>query len=145
MATKPVRNSRAVITSPYGYRSNPFDGSKQFHGGIDISLVNGAPNCVPIYATKSGKVAVVNYNPGHPGGFGKCVYIQLPDGWYCCYFHLDFVCDDFKVGDIIQEGAFIGIMGNTGNSLGRHLHYEERPGFNSGGSRNPEDISALYK
>jgi len=144
MATKPVKNSKTVITSGYGQRQNPFTRQLEFHPGIDIAVI-GNPNCIPIYCTKKGKIAHINYNPLTGGGFGKVVYVKMEDNWYAIYPHLAFVCDDFKLGDLIDEGSFIGIMGSTGKSTGQHLHNEERKGLTAGNSRIPQDIIYLYK
>jgi len=39
------------------------------------------------------------------------------------YAHLEYL-PEFRVGDIIREGTFIGRMGNTGKSDGAHLHID---------------------
>jgi len=143
MATKPIR--RGVITSGFGERI--LQGNREFHPGIDISVV-GVPDNIPVYAAKNGKVKYFNndisagVNAG--GGFGRVVYLRLADGWFAIYPHLSLINGDLHINDQVKEGDFIGIMGNTGHSLGRHLHYEERPQLSPGGARMPQDIYDLY-
>ena len=62
-------------------------------------------------------------------GFGNYVIVQH-DGqrfsWYC---HL--TKRSVSVGDRVQRGDQIGVMGSTGNSFGKHLHYQETQGGTS--------------
>lgn len=53
---------------------------------------------------------------------GHYVIVQHEDGIYTTYSHLASI--DVKVGDIVEVGQRLGLMGNTGNSLGPHLHFE---------------------
>jgi murein DD-endopeptidase MepM/ murein hydrolase activator NlpD len=136
MISKPVKNKNAVITCGY---------TQGVHEAVDFA-VNRNPNCVPIYCTKRGQVTVANYNPNSSGGFGKVLYIRLEDGWYSVYAHFAFICDDFRVGDWVEAGDFLGIMGKTGLGTGQHLHYQEKTKLTKGGeSRYPSDVMELFK
>ena len=145
MATQPIKNG--VITSPYGYRQNPFNKStKEFHPGVDIAPTTDGN----VYVTKAGKISWVDktpvYNPKNgKGSFGNVVYVQLPDGYYCIYPHMAHINDDILIGGFVKEGQILGVAGNTGLSKGIHLHYEERPSLTPGNSREPKDIIELYK
>lgn len=145
MAVKPIK--RGVITSDFGERI--LNGKREFHTGVDIGVV-GSPDNIPVYCAKPGKIAYINNDLSKGkqsgGGFGRVVYIQLYDGWYAIYPHLSLINGDLRVGDQILEGAFVGIMGDTGYSFGRHIHYQERKTLGVGGeSRCPDDIIALYE
>ena len=147
MVKKPIK--KGIITSGYGDRINPFPPyATSFHGGIDIA-VKGNPDNVPVYCTHAGQVAYINHdisqgkNAG--GGFGRVVYLKMPDGYYTIYAHLSLVSYDLKNGDDLKAGDFIGIMGSTGHSTGKHLHYQIRSTMGSGGeSRCPQDVIDLY-
>ena len=146
MATKPVE--KGVITSGYGNRV--LNGNKEFHPGIDIGVV-GNPLDTPVVFAKDGKIAWMDTT--HPvydkktgrGSFGNVVYVRMADDYVSIYPHLKSVDASLFVGKEVKEGEIVGIMGNTGISIGVHLHYEERVGLSPGGSREPKDIIALYE
>lgn len=104
------------ISSGYGTRTDPFNGRRAFHYGIDISNMIGTP----IRATAAGKVVFAGVN----GGYGKMVKIQHGNSYLSVYGHLHRI--NVKPGDTVARGNSIGAMGNSGRSSGSHLHYEVR-------------------
>ncbi|MGM0366408.1 MAG: peptidoglycan DD-metalloendopeptidase family protein [Actinomycetota bacterium] len=84
------------------------------HKGLDIANKTGTP----IDATASG---VVIYS-GYHGGYGNKLMVHHGFGYTTVYAHLSRMMVD--VGDEVKQGDTIGLMGNTGNSTGSHLHYE---------------------
>src|SRR5690606_33889179 len=58
--------------------------------------------------------------------YGKVVFLEHADGWFSTYAHLS--SWTVKVGDAVDDGTKIGVVGTTGNSSGPHLHYEQRTG-----------------
>jgi len=84
------------------------------HKGLDIANSRGTP----INTTASGVVIFSGYH----GGYGKKVMVYHGFGYTTVYAHLDKIMVD--VGDEVKQGDTIGLMGNTGNSTGTHLHYE---------------------
>ena len=58
--------------------------------------------------------------------YGQYVVIDHGNGESSLYAHLDSVL--VTVGQVVATGAVIGTVGNTGNSSGSHLHFEERVG-----------------
>jgi len=60
------------------------------------------------------------------GGYGNQIMIEHSNGFKTLYAHLSKFENDYKIGDEIKRGDRIGIMGSTGNSNGRHLHFEIR-------------------
>jgi murein DD-endopeptidase MepM/ murein hydrolase activator NlpD len=104
---------RGPITSPYGYRMDPFGGGRSFHTGIDIS---GAYGTV-IRAAMSGRVITASYNDT----FGNYVVISHHSGYSTLYGHLSSI--SVRSGSYVVTGERIGLMGSTGRSTGNHLHF----------------------
>lgn len=135
MATFPVFNGR--ITSGYGNRI--LDGKKQFHGGIDIVQDSSKPIVIAAYP---GTVIACGWSDT----FGNRVWVEYNKNIFVVYAHLDSINPELKIGTKVFEKDFIGIMGNTGLSQGKHLHFELRtqPDM-TGKSINPIEITNLIK
>ena len=101
------------ITSNYGWRKDPFNGSNQFHDGIDFRASIGTT----VMASLDGVVSVV----GESRLYGKFIIISHSNGYKTLYGHLrDY---SVKEGDRVARGRKIGETGNTGYSTGPHLHF----------------------
>ncbi|MFC7062603.1 M23 family metallopeptidase [Halobacillus seohaensis] len=103
-------------TSDYGMRSDPFDGTKTMHRGIDFACTNAV---TPIRSVDNGQVVSVQRGSS---GYGNSVIIKHEDGLYSHYAHLFTI--RVQNGDSIQKNEEIGKCGSTGNSTGPHLHFE---------------------
>ena len=101
------------VTSPYGYRQDPFTKCRTFHDGIDLRFGNGV-----VYSMLPGKVAAV-----HHGNTGYGNYVILDHGTMrCLYGHL---CEIYaKEGTMVQAGTVVGFVGSSGRSTGLHLHIQ---------------------
>lgn len=120
--TRHVLQSKAEqLTADYKTR-NP---SYSTHKGMDS--VDGAGKCV-IVAVADGVVDSYrsdvigedhNYNTA-----GNYVRICHPDGTYTRYLHLATGSVCVSVGTSVRAGDKIGIMGDTGDSYGMHLHFD---------------------
>lgn len=108
--------SLKFISSGFGYRSDPFNGSGAFHAGLDFRGPVGAP----IYAAAKGKVSFA----GVRSGYGNCVEIDHGNGLMTRYAHMS--AFRTRVGQPVNAGDVIGAIGNTGRSTGPHLHFEVR-------------------
>ncbi|HFX3886296.1 phage tail spike protein [Enterococcus faecium] len=106
-----------TVTSECGWRTSPINGGQEFHNGID--LVNGNPN-TPIFAALDGEVVQAGAN--YYDWYGNYVVIKHSNGKWTGYAHLSRV--DVSVGQKVQKGAQIGLMGTTGPSTGEHLHFQ---------------------
>lgn len=104
------------VTSEFGYRSS--DSTKGVgstnHKGIDIVLKNDN-----IPAVTGGTVSA----SGWSDSMGYYVFINQSDGTTAKYMHMANP-PKVGVGQSISEGQIIGIQGSTGNSTGKHLHYQ---------------------
>ena len=112
---EPVDN--ISLSSNFGTRSDPFNGHKRLHQGVDIR----GPVGTPIYATADGVVEVAEYNNG---GYGNLVEINHGNGLQTRYGHLSRLIA--QPNEFVRRGQLIGLMGSTGRSTGSHLHYEVR-------------------
>jgi murein DD-endopeptidase MepM/ murein hydrolase activator NlpD len=101
------------LSSPFGYRPDPFTGVRRFHAGIDIAVDAGTT----VRAAMDGKVADVGYN----GNFGNYVILSHADGYQTLYGHLTKAT--VTVGTMLSQGSALGFSGNTGYSTGPHLHF----------------------
>lgn len=100
------------ITSPFGYRVNPIGGYTELHNGVDI----GAPCGAPVRAAWTGVVE----KAGAESGWGNRI-VLAGAGNASLYAHLQSI--GVSVGDVVQAGQIIGLVGSTGWSTGCHLHF----------------------
>lgn len=114
-AIPPVALENVRLSSFFGYRSDPFYGTKRMHQGIDLSGNKGEP----IYSSGNGTVVEVRRNFF---GYGREIVVDHGFGYKTRYAHLQEML--VKVGDVVKRGEQIATMGNTGKSKGVHLHYE---------------------
>ena len=103
------------ISSSFGYRSDPFTGTKKRHTGMDFACDVGNK----VYSTADGVVESVR-NGSY--GYGKFVIIDHGFGYKTRYAHLSRI--DVKEGMTVTRGTQVGLSGNSGRSSGPHLHYE---------------------
>jgi len=113
-----------------------------FHAGIDIKT-DGAEG-KPLVAVADGYVSRVSLAAG---GYGRAVYITLRNGTMAVYGHLQRFRDDIeehvrqertarRANSVnlwfgpeawpVKQGDVIGFSGNSGSSMGPHLHFEIR-------------------
>jgi murein DD-endopeptidase MepM/ murein hydrolase activator NlpD len=117
------------ITSPFGWRIHPIEKIKKHHNGDDIWGPNPKLYCE---AWHDGTVVYAGTsklkNPdGSLGGVGYYVDLRCKiDGkWYTTrYGHMEKGSLKVKTGQKVEAGTILGVMGNTGASAGRHLHFE---------------------
>lgn len=63
----------------------------------------------------------------HAGG--NQVVLDLGDGRYAFYAHLKSGSVRVKKGDRVKRGQVVGLVGNSGNSMGPHLHFHVSNGI----------------
>mgnify|MGYP000568078189 CR=1 FL=1 len=106
----------SVVTSEFGYRSDPFTGETRGHTGIDLAVPTGTP----IRAALPGTVTVSQYN----SSYGYYVIIDHGNGLSTLYGHNSRLLA--QVGQTVEAGDIISLSGSTGRSTGPHLHFEVR-------------------
>ena len=106
--TYPLKSIK--VTSPYGYRRDPFTGKLSWHNGLDLHAKNE-----PAYAMMDGIVEKVGYD-NRSGN-----YVTLRHGnYHVSYCHLSSIM--VRKGEYVYPGIIVGVTGNTGRSTGSHLH-----------------------
>lgn len=103
--------AKGVVTSGFGKRWG------RLHAGIDLAGAIGTP----IQAAAPGIVI----RSGWVGGYGNLVEIRHPNGSVTRYAHNSRLM--VQVGQEVQQGDVVSLLGNTGRSTGPHLHFEIRP------------------
>ena len=100
-----------VITSPFGYRTDPFTRKRAFHSGIDLRA-----NYEPAYAITYGEVIHVGYD-NRSGLFVTIRHGSITLSY--CHLSQSLVTK----GTPVRPGTPIAITGNSGSrSTGPHLH-----------------------
>ncbi len=105
-----------TLTSPFGYRADPFLGRLALHPGVDLAEAYGAE----IHAAAAGRVV----HAGPAGGYGIMVEIDHGNGLATVYAHMSEAL--VEEGEAVDKSAVLGRLGSTGRSTGPHLHYEVR-------------------
>jgi murein DD-endopeptidase MepM/ murein hydrolase activator NlpD len=115
-STPTVWPVRGAVSSGYGLRSDPFNGSSSVHEGIDISTNRGEP----VLATADGTVLL----SGWAGEYGRAIEIVHNDRYITLFGHLQETL--VKEGQVVRRGDRVGLVGSSGRSTAPHLHYEVR-------------------
>lgn len=103
-------------SSSFGKRIDPFNGNQVFHEGIDFVGDSGTP----IMAAASGKVSFAAFHPQ----YGNMIDLDHGNGITSRYAHASKLA--VKVGEQVNAGQTIALLGSTGRSTGPHLHFEIR-------------------
>lgn len=102
------------MTSMFGIRKHPIHGEPRLHAGID--LVPHSDDRV--YPAKNGMVVMARpYS-----NYGNTVVVRHDRGVESLYAHLDSIA--VREGQEVNETTLLGMVGNTGSSTGKHLHFE---------------------
>jgi murein DD-endopeptidase MepM/ murein hydrolase activator NlpD len=125
----PIKNGK--ITTAYKKTGKMW--SKGYHTGVDFAVPTGTP----VLAVADGKIENANWGKA----YGNQVVQKVEGGWVI-YAHLNAV--RVKPGATVKKGQLVGESGNTGNSSGPHLHFEQRtaPRWSNGEDIDPKDILA---
>lgn len=109
---RPVREG--YISSYFGERMDPFNGEDAFHKGVDFASDAGTD----VLAVASGIVTWA----GPREGYGNLVEINHGNGYVTRYAHAARTL--VTVGDEVERGQAIAVVGSTGRSTGPHVHFE---------------------
>ena len=113
-------------TADYGTR----EPSYSTHHGMDF--INDAGHACDVIAVADGEVVYVQDGvPGYDDEVytaGNFVRIKHESGVYSRYLHLVNGSIKVKVGQKVKAGTVLGTEGNTGYSMGTHLHFDINDG-----------------
>lgn len=118
-----------TVSSIYGWRTHPIEGTLKFHHGTDIGIAQGSDTV----ASKSGTISKTGYD----SSMGNYIYLDTQDGYRVKYMHLSSI--DVEVGREVKRGDVVGKIGSTGSSTGAHSHWEIRR-LSDNESTNPAPI-----
>ncbi|MBE3090117.1 MAG: peptidoglycan DD-metalloendopeptidase family protein [Actinobacteria bacterium] len=104
------------VQSGFGNRYHPIFGYNRFHSGIDIVASYGTL----VKAADGGQVV----QAGYFGGYGYSVMLYHGGGFATLYAHLSSI--NVSMGQFVQRGQVVGLVGSTGWATGPHLHFEVR-------------------
>lgn len=104
-----------VLTARFGMTGTLWS---SFHTGLDFACPSGTP----IHAVATGTII----STGWAGPYGNLTQERLPDGTVLYYAHQSRI--EVHPGQPVRVGQVIGLVGQTGNATGPHVHLEVRPG-----------------
>jgi len=113
-ATPTILPVKGWLSTPFGYRSSPFTGAREFHEGIDVAAGLGTP----IRATAAGTVRFA----GALGTYGNVVVVDHGYGFTTLYAHNS--ANRVRAWQHVDRGEVIAYVGSTGRTTGPHVHYE---------------------
>lgn len=102
------------VSSYFGRRADPFTGKIHFHRGLDFAAKTGT-------RVLSVGLGVVTW-AGHRPGYGRMVEITHADGYVTRYAHN--AKNLVAVGDHVDPGQTIALIGASGRATGPNLHFE---------------------
>lgn len=108
----PVENG--WISSLFGWRADPFTGRGTMHAGVDFAARHGAD----VLAVATGIVTVASSH----AGYGNLVEVNHGNGYVTRYGHNSRLL--VKVGEKVNKGQRIALVGSTGRSTAPHVHFE---------------------
>jgi murein DD-endopeptidase MepM/ murein hydrolase activator NlpD len=101
-------------SSLFGWRTDPISGKKDFHEGIDLAGRSGSN-------VSSVATGIVTWSGRH-SGYGNMIEISHGNGYVTRYAHNK--KNLVVVGDKVEKGQNIAVMGSSGRSTGPHVHFE---------------------
>lgn len=104
-----------LTNDPFGWRIWPLNESiTKEHSGVDLSTGCGTE----VYAVQAGTVTLARFR----FSWGNSVIIDHGSGYQTTYNHLSSI--NVSMGQTVDAGTIIGLVGSTGDSTGCHLHFE---------------------
>lgn len=113
------QNSGATITQYYGNGGHSGTDCVPSSGGADTVVAHSEGTVVWAqsgYGNKQGSSGDASY--------GNAVKLKHSNGYCTLYAHMAYI--SVHSGQHVGKGQALGMMGNTGNSYGAHLHFEVR-------------------
>ena len=116
ISNSPV-HSDSILTAVYGETGSSW---ARFHTGTDFAPYGTTPTNPDLYSVCSGTVYSITYD----GTLGNQIIIEdTATGNYWRYCHMQSQ-SPLTVGQQVTTATKVGVMGDTGNVTGIHLHLE---------------------
>ena len=109
---------KGVLSSNFGYRDHPLEGTERFHYGVDLAADTGTA----IACFADGTVTAV----GESSSYGKYLIVAHEGGYATLYAHCSAVT--VSSGSAVKRGQEIAKVGETGMATGPPLHFELHEG-----------------
>lgn len=128
--------SISALWGPNGYLTHRNREGTRYHTGVDFACPSGTT----LIACTNGELGVISNSLSD--GYGKALKIMADDGNMIIYGHMS---GFNKTSGRVNKGDIIGYSGNTGYSIGAHLHFEVRkgPGYTANYFGTGDDIDPL--
>ncbi len=106
-----------ILTRDFDYKASLYVGGQ--HAAADYIRETGMTRGAAIISIAAGSVVRTNWD--YYSGFMASV--DHGDGWMSTYRHL-LGPSPLRTGQPVTQGQLVGYVGNTGASLGDHLHFD---------------------
>ena len=120
-----------ILTRGFAYKASLYVGGQ--HAAADYVRETGRTRDAAIISIAAGSVVRTNWD--YYSGF--LASVDHGDGWMSTYRHL-IKPSPLRTGQPVTQGQLVGNVGNTGASLGDHLHFDLW-------NREKHDPTAFYK
>ena len=139
ISNSPV-HSDCIITYPYGVTDSGY--TCGWHTGVDFAPYGDTENNPWLYPVKEGRVVYINTTT--TPALGVQCQILDDDGHYWRYCHMA-TPSPLGIGQTVDTNTKVGVMGQTGNAFGIHLHleYSTTSGWNYDDFLNPSDALGI--
>jgi murein DD-endopeptidase MepM/ murein hydrolase activator NlpD len=112
LSGRPIK--KGWLSSYFGRRNDPFTDKVTWHKGLDFAGKDGSD----IIAVAAG---VITWS-GDRYGYGNLIEVNHGGGYVTRYGHAKELL--VKVGDVVDKGQVVALMGSSGRSTGPHVHFE---------------------
>jgi murein DD-endopeptidase MepM/ murein hydrolase activator NlpD len=125
--TLPVNPDKVYVKKDFGSPTVMLGESGEYgkyvnHAGVDFAPISSADRAgLEVKAAGYGRIALIQPNDGSDNGLGNALILEhklyrneTEEIIYSLYGHLKSFSRNFKIGDEIQKGELIGVMGATG-------------------------------
>ncbi len=119
----PPLTDKYKISSPFGWRTHPITGKRKLHTGVDLVT---RPVLSAIVAPEDGKIIEARKSTAPGGGYGWFIKMRGVSGATHIFAHLLENSIKVQKGQRVKQKDQLAIMGTSGASTGKHLHWEVR-------------------
>lgn len=111
---RPISPGTGYVSSGYGWRE--LWGNQDFHAAVDVACPTGTP----ILASSAGQVIRAEWH----WSYGYYILVDHGNGISTLYAHCSALL--VSVGQMVNQGDNIALVGATGQASGSHVHVEVR-------------------